>query len=227
VRRARSRRRRYRVPASRRSGTPPLVRLDIARCPFGDTGLTGEVRTAESVALLGRELVGLVELVGRQLHVVHFSDKARIVPHTSMQLRGSSPVVASSSRSRRGDPTRLTPRSRQRRWPPEYVRATRSATPAIRCEQRQLGRSSVARPSSQLKSRTGDRRDVNVGYLSGRTFLASPATLSPSRAVDDGLAWADNDRKLKRLGRRTRSTLTHHPHPAEGWGQGTDGADRP
>ena len=43
----------------------------------------------------------------------------RIASHSSLRLRGSSPVVGSSSSSRRGAPTRLAPRSSRRRMPPE------------------------------------------------------------------------------------------------------------
>ena len=44
---------------------------------------------------------------------------ARMASHSSIRLRGSSPVVGSSSSSSRGVPTRLAPRSRRRRMPPE------------------------------------------------------------------------------------------------------------
>ena len=43
----------------------------------------------------------------------------RMASHSSLRLRGSSPVVGSSSSSSRGRPTRLAPRSRRRRMPPE------------------------------------------------------------------------------------------------------------
>ncbi len=52
---------------------------------------------------------------------VPFSPRDRMASHSSRRLRGSRPVVGSSRRSRRGDPTRLAPRSRRRRIPPEYV----------------------------------------------------------------------------------------------------------
>ncbi len=52
---------------------------------------------------------------------------ARMASHSSMRLRGSSPVVGSSRSSSRGAPTRLAPRSSRRRMPPEYPRTRRSA----------------------------------------------------------------------------------------------------
>jgi predicted ATPase len=47
--------------------------------------------------------------------------------HTSVRLRGSSPVVGSSRYSSRGLPTRLAAKSSRRRIPPEYVLAGRAA----------------------------------------------------------------------------------------------------
>ena len=47
------------------------------------------------------------------------STRVRMASHSSIRLRGSSPVVGSSSSSRRGAPTRLAPRSSRRRMPPE------------------------------------------------------------------------------------------------------------
>ena len=44
---------------------------------------------------------------------------ARMASHSSIRLRGSRPVVGSSSNSSCGAPTRLAPRSRRRRIPPE------------------------------------------------------------------------------------------------------------
>ncbi len=59
--------------------------------------------------------------------VVPSPTRSSIRPQSSIRERGSRPVLGSSMISTSGRPTRLAPRSRRRRMPPEYVRTRRSA----------------------------------------------------------------------------------------------------
>ena len=92
----------------------PGLALQLARCARGD-----HAAVVDDDDLAG-ELVGLVEVLRREQHVgAARATRARMASHSSMRLRGSRPVVGSSSSSRRGEPTRLAPRSSRRRMPPE------------------------------------------------------------------------------------------------------------
>ncbi len=76
-------------------------------------------RPPSMITMRGGQVVGLVEVLGRQQDVGPGLAMSRMASHTSMRLPGSRPVVGSSSRSSRGAPTRLAPRSSRRRMPPE------------------------------------------------------------------------------------------------------------
>src|SRR5205085_2871400 len=61
--------------------------------------------------------------------VVPSFTSSRMMSHISRRLLGSRPVVGSSRNRICGRPTRLAPRSRRRRIPPDYVFAVRCAAP--------------------------------------------------------------------------------------------------
>ena len=121
--------------------------------------------------------------------------------HIWRRLRGSSPVVGSSRKITRGEPTSVMARSRRRRIPPEYV------------DDRPGGRVGEAEPLEQLVdagAARGAAEVVQVGHqlqvlLAGQQLVHRRELAGDSdrgayavRVVDDVVAGDPNGRRSRR-----------------------------
>ncbi len=126
---------------------------------------------------------------------------SRMPSHTSLRLPGSRPVVGSSSSSSRGLPTRLAPRSRRRRMPPEYVLTNRSAasTRSICSRIRSAEATASARPWPY--------RRATITRFSRPLIISSTAADWPARPIMRRTA----------MGSRTTSWPPTSSVPRSGW----------
>ena len=93
------------------AGDPPL---ELVRGALGDDPAV--VEDGDPVG----ELVGLVEVLrGEEDRDAAGGELADARPTSARRLRGSSPVVGSSRKITRGEPTSVIARSSRRRIPPE------------------------------------------------------------------------------------------------------------
>ena len=89
--------------------------------PCGDDPPAGDDRDPVG------EPLGLVHVVGGQEDRLAEVAQPAITSHAWRRADGSKPVVGSSRKSSSGSPTRATPTSRRRSWPPERLPARSSA----------------------------------------------------------------------------------------------------
>ncbi len=117
---------------------------------------------------------------------------SRILRHMVRRLRGSSPVVGSSRKIKRGVPTRVIARSSRRRMPPEYVdtclraasassnRSSSSATRARPLPRPRWCRSAIRRRFSSPVSRSSTAENWPVTPIAARTPSGSVTTSWPA-----------------------------------------------
>ena len=87
--------------------------LELVRRALGDDPAAVEDRDPVG------ELVGLLQVLGREEDRHAVGGESRIASHIVRRPRGSRPVVGSSRKITRGEPTSVIARSSRRRIPPE------------------------------------------------------------------------------------------------------------